>query len=311
MTCAPNVAAVTGGTGFLGRAVVARLCAAGWRVRMLARNPPEDSTQDPVTVVRGSLEDEGALTKLVAGAQLVVHVAGLTRARSARDFHAVNVEGAKRLGRAIRGAAPETRIVAVSSLAAREPLLSPYAASKAAGEAVLMDHAASDSWMVLRPSALYGPGDPATLPIFRAAKLPLVPIPRQPAARMALLHVDDAARAVVAAAVAPFSRGVWELGDGCYGWDAIARAAGKALGRESVALLPVPDSVLAAVMALARLLAGGSSPMASPGKLAELLHGDWTCLPERLPPMELWSPTIGLNDGFAATVSWYRRHGWL
>ncbi|MBC7953855.1 MAG: NAD-dependent epimerase/dehydratase family protein, partial [Rhodospirillaceae bacterium] len=297
---------VTGGTGFLGRAVVARLRASGWRVRVLARRPA-DGAMDQVP---GSLEDEDALTGLVAGVRLVVHVAGLTRARFAREFHAVNVEGAKRLGRAIRRAAPDARIVAVSSLAAREPLLSPYAASKAAGEGALLDNAASANWMVLRPSALYGPGDSATLPVFRAAKLPLVPIPRQPAARMALLHVADAAGAVIAAAQAGVTGQVWEVGDGCFAWEAIARAAGKALGRE-VALVPVPEPVLAAMLGLARLLAGGGSPLASPGKLAELLHGDWTCSSELLPPTHLWGPTIGLSDGFAATVSWYRLHGWL
>ncbi|MBC7953275.1 MAG: NAD-dependent epimerase/dehydratase family protein, partial [Rhodospirillaceae bacterium] len=89
------MAAITGGTGFLGRAVVARLRASGWRVRVLARRPAEDA----MDLVPGSLEDEGALGRLVAGARLVVHAAGLTRARSAREFHAVNVEGAKRLGR--------------------------------------------------------------------------------------------------------------------------------------------------------------------------------------------------------------------
>ena len=103
---------------------------------------------------------------------------------------------------------------------------------------------------------------------------------------------------------------VWEVGDGCFTWEAIARAAGTALGRE-VALLPVPDPVLAAVLGLTRLLAGGSSPLASPGKLAELLHCDWTCSSSQLPPTHLWAPTIGLSDGLAATVSWYRLHGWL
>lgn len=51
--------------------------------------------------------------------------------------------------------------------------------------------------------------------------------------------------------------------------------------------------------------------MASPGKMAELLHGDWTCEPDRLPPPGLWRPAVALEDGFAQTAAWYRAHGWL
>ncbi|MCR6632815.1 MAG: NAD(P)-dependent oxidoreductase [Magnetospirillum sp.] len=282
-----------------------RLRAAGWRVRVLVRH----SAGNGADAVAGSLEDDAALDALVAGAHVVVHCAGLTKARTAAEFQAVNVAGAARLGRAIRRAAPGARIVAVSSLAAREPGLSPYAVSKAAGEEALLEHADAGGWVVLRPCALYGPGDVATLPVFRAARMPLVPIPRQPAARLALLHVDDAAAAVLAAAGSTVGGQVWEVGDGCLGWEAIVHAAARALGRE-VATLPVPRWALAGLMGLARRL-GVVSPFSSPGKLAELLHADWTCAPQRLPPGDLWRPTIGLSEGFAATVSWYRLHKWL
>lgn len=305
MTAAP-LAAVTGGTGFLGRAVVAALLAEGWRVRQLVRTPREA----PGETVEGSLSDEGALRTLVAGADAVVHVAGLTHCRDARGFRLVNVGGARNLGDAIRSQAPGARVVAVSSLAAREPTLSPYAATKAAGEVALLHASRARSFAVLRPCALYGPGDSATLPVFRAARLPVVPIPRRPLARLALLHVDDAAAAIVAACRARSGGVTWEVGDGAYGWSSIARAAARAVGRDP-ALLPVPGALVSAAAALVRLMAGGSSPLASPGKVSELLHGDWTCAPERLPPPETWTPRIGLDAGFSATADWYRTHGWL
>lgn len=300
------IAALTGGTGFLGRTVADRLRRDGWQVRQLVRCP-HNGAKDRVV---GSLEDEESLARLVDGAALVVHVAGLVQARDARQFHAVNVDGAKRLGRAIRRQAPRARLVAVSSLAAREPNLSPYAASKAAGETALLEDSGSEDWVVLRPCALYGPGDRATLPVFRAALLPVLPLPSRPDARLALLHVDDAAAAIVAAARAPHRGQIWDVGAGAFGWAAIGRAAAAALGRNP-ALLPVPRPVLAAGVALLRLLAPGTSPLASPGKLAELLHHDWTCRFDHLPPEEVWIPTIGLEDGFSATAAWYRLHGWL
>ncbi len=305
MTSAP-LAAVTGGTGFLGRTVVARLRADGWRVRQLVRTP----RAAPGELVEGSLADEDALRRLVAGADVVVHMAALTHCRDAKGFRLVNVGGARNLGKAIRVAAPAARVVAVSSLAAREPTLSPYAATKAAGEVALLESARAASSVVLRPCALYGPGDRASLPVFRAAMLPLVPVPRRPRARMALLHVEDAGRAVVAACSPEAGTASWEVGDGAHGWSAIARAAAAALGRDPP-LVAVPGAVVAAALAVARLLAGGGSPVASPGKVAELLHGDWACDPDRLPPPSLWRPRVGLEDGFRRTAEWYRSNGWL
>ncbi|MEW5729426.1 MAG: NAD-dependent epimerase/dehydratase family protein [Pseudomonadota bacterium] len=305
MSAAP-LAAVTGGTGFLGRAVVARLLADGWRVRQLVRTP----RAVPGELVEGSLADEAALRRLVAGAEVVVHMAGLTRSPDAKGFRLVNVGGARALGGAIRVEAPSARVVAVSSLAAREPTLSPYAATKAAGEVALLEASRARSTAVLRPCALYGPGDAATLPVFRAARLPVVPIPRRPLARMALLHLDDAARAVAAACAPTAGDVMWEVGDGAYRWSAIARAAAAALGRDP-ALVAVPGGLLAAACALARLVAGGASPITSPGKVAELLHGDWTCDPACLPPPEVWRPLITLDEGFRATADWYLTHGWL
>ncbi|MGI3776851.1 MAG: NAD-dependent epimerase/dehydratase family protein, partial [Janthinobacterium lividum] len=120
----PDLAAVTGGTGFLGSHVVDALLRAGWRVRVLARG--EAVFPAGVEVVRGDLADAGALGALVRGAGAVVHAAGLVKARSRAEFMAVNRDGAARLAGAVGAGA---RVVLVSSQAARCPLVSAYAAS--------------------------------------------------------------------------------------------------------------------------------------------------------------------------------------
>ncbi|MGE5547950.1 MAG: NAD-dependent epimerase/dehydratase family protein [Solirubrobacterales bacterium] len=305
MTAAP-LAAVTGGTGFLGRRVVAALRRDGWRVRQLVRTPRPDAGE----AVEGSLGDEVALARLVAGADVVVHMAALTRSPDANGFRLINVGGATRLGNAIRAQAPSARVVMVSSLAAREPDLSPFAASKAAAELALLEATRARSYAILRPCTLYGPGDPATLPLFRAARLPVMPVPGRPKARLSLLYVDDAAAAVVKACRSIVGDAFWEVGQGSYSWTAIARAAARALGRD-VALMPLPGPLLKAALALARVMTGGRVPITSVGRAEELMHEDWTCDPHRLPPAKVWEPSVNLDDGFAAAVTWYRRSRWL
>lgn len=303
------LAALTGGTGFLGRHVAAALEGAGWRLRLLVRDPASISTEEAQTV-RGSLSDTGALDALVDGADAVIHLAGLVRARSRAEFMAVNREGTAALAVARRARAPGSRLVVVSSMAAREPGLSDYAASKAAGEAALPPGEA----VVLRPCAVYGPGDRATLSVFRLARWPVHPMPNGPAARVSLVHAADVAAAVVSALRPDVSGGTWELTDERvegYGWAEIVAAASRACGRTAR-----PFHVPAAALLLAGMAGDlgarlGATPMITRGKVREILHPSWGSAPERQPPTELWRPSRGLHEGFVETVEWYRREGWL
>ncbi|MEM6904476.1 MAG: SDR family NAD(P)-dependent oxidoreductase, partial [Pseudomonadota bacterium] len=208
---APLVA-ITGATGFLGHHIANALAARGWRLRLLVRRMPgADLGPSPAELVLGSLDDPQALETLVAGADAVVHVAGAIKAASRAGFMAVNAEGTARLVAAREAKAPGARLVMISSLAARAPGLSDYAASKAAGEAYL--RAAPGPWSILRPSAIYGPGDRETLSVFKLARLPLQPVLNGPEARVCLIEVSDVATAVLTALAGHGDGGIYELSD--------------------------------------------------------------------------------------------------
>jgi len=311
------LAALTGASGFLGRHIGRALEGGGYRVRILARAAP--STQDGLEaaseLVVGRLDDGEALAVLVRGCEVVVHAAGLIKARRRQDFTLVNVEGSRRLAQAAARHAPDARIVQVSSLAAREPLLSSYAASKRAAEDAMRQVLAPDRLTIVRPPAIYGPGDRETLALFRAVKsLPMIPLPGADRARLALIHVADAARQIAALAQTDASGATWALADGRpqgYGWKQIMAAAGEALGRRR-AFVQLPASAVLAVGAVSAGLArlGGGAPIFNLGKARELLHPDWSVAPSDLAP---GGPPLrfDLAGGFADTVAWYRAQGWL
>ena len=243
----PGLVAVTGATGFVGAEAVRQLAAAGWRVRILTRRMPLDTLMPdhPIEIVLGDLDDSDSLRRLVTGADAIVHCAGLVRALTPLDFFAVNEAGTERLLLAAAAAAPKARFVHVSSLAAREPQLSPYAASKRAAEVKLAALAGPRDWIALRPPAIYGPGDLELLPLFKAAKLGLVAYPAAPGARAATLHVSDLAGAIVALLATPvWGERVVELADGVregHSWPEIIDALGQAFGRRLHAFrLPRP-----------------------------------------------------------------------
>jgi uncharacterized protein YbjT (DUF2867 family) len=170
-----NVVAVTGATGFLGRRLVKVLGEQGWTVRVLARRDITDPAWlglEPQLVI-GDLANSRALAALCDGAQVVVHVAGLIKARSRAVFDRANVEGSRQVALAAKTAG--ARLVLVSSLAAREPNLSDYAGSKRGGEDAAREIMGGDLTIV-RPPAIYGPGDVETLRLFEmASKSPVLP----------------------------------------------------------------------------------------------------------------------------------------
>ena len=298
-------AAVTGATGFLGRHLVRALHDAGWSARVLARRDPVQPLWEglDVEVVRGDLDDTAALRQLCEGADVVIHVAGLITARSSAEFHAVNADGARRLAQAAEAMAPRAPVILVSSMAAREPGLSAYAASKRAGEAAVGD-VVGERLTVARPPAIYGPGDVATLGLFKLmAWSPVAPV-LDPRARVALIHVDDAARQI--AALSGAGGRTVTLSDARpagYSWTEIMLTAASALGR-------TPRTVRVADGLVRFAARFGGSPMLTPEKARELLHLDWSVAPE-----EAWEaappPVYDLETGFGHTVNGYRAQGWL
>ena len=309
----PTVA-VTGATGFIGPHVVRRLRADGWQVRILTRRPLDASSLE-VEVVRGDLDDPPSLQRLLDGVQAVVHVAGLIKARSRKAFFRANAESVGRVA-AIAAAAPAPpRFVLMSSLAAREPDLSDYAASKLAGEQALIAAGAALPWSILRPPAVYGPGDRATLFFFRCVRHGIGPVLGSAGARLSLIHVEDLASAVGALLADDRGAGlVAEVDDGGggYGWPEMIEAAAAAFGRR-VRIVRVPMAVPYGLgmlnQALARL--PGFTPMLTPGKVREFYHSDWVCDPGPIMARTGWRPAVPLRQGFAATIAWYRQQGWL
>jgi nucleoside-diphosphate-sugar epimerase len=311
-----RLAAVTGATGFLGRYIVGALDAAGWQVRLLARTDPNHPqlTGTSFETIRGDLSDRRALDRLVDGAELVIHAAGLIKARGATAFRAVNAEGTAGLVAAMNDGNRFGHLLLVSTMAAREPHLSDYAGSKHKGEETLGD-LRRGTWTIVRPCAVYGPWDRETLTIFRAAAFGILPLAGPRAGRLALIHAADAADAILALGSEGPSRRVFELTDGCvagYGWDRIVAALETAIGRKVLPLKLPPIAVrAAAAVNIAAAGLTGRIPIFTPGKAREILHGDWGSTAERLPPPAVWQPRIGLNEGFRDTVSWYRAQGWL
>jgi nucleoside-diphosphate-sugar epimerase len=303
--------AVTGATGFIGSMLVKHLLAAGWRVKALVRPTSAHKLHElpglePVT---GSLQDSDTLSRLLQGAVAVVHCAGAVRGATAADFNAINVDAVEQLVHAAHSRPPTPRFLSLSSLAARAPQLSYYAASKRRGEDALASRAGDMEWVALRPPAVYGPGDRELLPLFQWMGRGIAPVLGKADARVSLLYVEDLCSAVLRWLEAGECRsGIYELHDtrtGGYRWDEIIAIA-SALRARRILRLPVPGPVLRSLAAVnvttARLI--GYAPMLTPGKVRELRHQDWVADNTALTAAIGWQPRVSLQEGLQRTMGW-------
>ncbi len=183
----PRVLAMTGATGFVGGATLQRAVAAGWQVRALTRRPQQP--RDGVTWIDGALDRPDSLAAMIAGADAVLHIAGVVNVPTRAAFEAGNAIATANVVAAARDAGV-ARFVHVSSLAAREPALSNYGWSKERAEAVVMESALD--WTIIRPPAVFGPGDTDMLDLFRMVGRGIALLP--PPGRMSAIYVDELAQ---------------------------------------------------------------------------------------------------------------------
>ena len=302
--------AVTGGTGFVGQAVLDQLNERAALTHALARSMPSPArNREHIRWVEGDLANKAALERMAQGVDAVLHIAGAVNAADAAGFHAANVAGTENALEAATKAGVK-RFVFVSSLSAREPELSDYGMSKKLAEEVVQ--ASGLDWTIVRPPAIYGPRDREILELFRAAKLGVVPMP--PAGRASIMHVADLASLLAALVHSDeeISGRIFEPDDGRpNGWmhRELALGIGSAVGRK-VWVPHVPKPVLSGLAGLDRLFRGKSARL-TPDRVGYMAHPDWVADPKKAVPRKLWQAKVDTLEGLRATAEWYREQGWV
>lgn len=325
------VALVTGATGFIGSAVAQKLLEHGFRVKCLVRTTSNRQwlAHLPVEYVIGDLFADAALTQALADVTHIFHLAGLTRARQRQEYFRANGAGTANLLRVISHAASGLlRFVYVSSQAAAGPSLddrpvteddpprpvSVYGESKLAGERACIEMRNSVPWTIVRPPAVYGPRERDIFAYFRQVNRGLRLQLGAGERWVSIVHVDDLARGILAAAQRPHAIGETYFianPEPCE-WSALGEMIARAVGRTTWRVV-VPEWMAPLLAAASEGLAALTRKPAllSFDKIRELRQRQWICSPEKIRRQLGFQCEIALKEGMARTAAWYRQHGWL
>jgi CDP-glucose 4,6-dehydratase len=316
---------VTGAHGFVASHLVAALLKRGDEVRILDRPDPRTADvggsrlsaldllgiRDEVELAEGDLRDTETVSVAVAGCDSVFHLAAQTivgvARRSLLDTFETNVRGAWNVFEACRAHEVERTVFASSDkaygasldLPYREdfPLRAsyPYDASKAAADVIARSYANAHGLplAVTRFANIYGGGDlnfsrliPETVVAVLDGRPPVIRSDGSP--ERDFLHVDDAVSAYLAIAES--------LGDG--------KGSGEAFNAGGER----PHSVREVVDLITEVAGDGVEPEylgeGTPDGEIDRQYVDSTKLHEATG----WHPEVGLTDGLARTLAWYREH---
>lgn len=188
---------IFGGTGFLGRRIAQRLAANDATLRIAVRSPDRAQRSFPspdVTAVRADVRDRSSVAAAVAGADAVVNAVSAYVEKRDVTFESVHVRGARTLAEEAARAGV-ARIVLVSGIGADAESRSRYIRARGRGELAVRE--AFPRATIVRPSAMFGPGDALFSGLADLVRiLPAVPLIGGGRTRLQPVYVEDVADAI-------------------------------------------------------------------------------------------------------------------
>jgi nucleoside-diphosphate-sugar epimerase len=333
---------VTGGSGFVGRHLVAALAARGDEVTCLVRSSSKaDHLQAlGVRLVFGDVVTPDGLPAIVAGQDVVYHLAGRTVALKDRQFYEVNRRGAAHMVHACARQETPPVLVHISSLAAAGPAVgerprvesdpaspvSHYGRSKRSGEHAVESLAHRVPITIVRPPIVFGEADRMSLPMFAGPiRFGIHLAPGLKPRRFSLIHAHDLVQLLILAAergkrLPPLGGPRDSAGQGYYfaaceqdpSYADLGRLIAESAGRR-VLVLPTAIPLVRTVAAVSDVLAHMSRHplMMNTDKVREIAAGSWLCSAEAARRDLGFQVAAPLFERLRQTTEWYRQEKWI
>lgn len=323
---------VTGASGFTGSILTRKLVQAGLDVRALARPCSDLSALADLNIhwYRGEIFDKDIVADACREVRYIFHLAAAYRQAGFADqvYRDVHITGTLLLAEAALCSPHFRRFVHVSTVGVHGHIENPpadedcpfspgdiYQETKAEAE-VRLRHFAKKSGLettIIRPTAIYGPGDKRLLKVFKLAALPIFPLLGRGKCLYHLVHVEDLTNVLILAATHPAAAGeVFICGDRePISLEGMVQLIGATLGRQPLILrMPAWPFFLTADLCEAFCKPLGLSPPLYRRRVA-FYTKDRAFDTHKLFSVLGYRPIYDPQRGLSETALWYIRAGWI
>jgi len=321
---------VTGGTGFVGSHIVEKLLDDKHEVIVAKRRTSglEWLPVDKIELIDAPVTSPEPLAEILPDIDAVIHVAGITKAKSRADYFKINADGVRGiLELCDKHAGRMQKFILMSSLAAAgcgcslsginettpEAPYTAYGESKLAGEKVALEFAGRFKIGILRPPAVYGPRDSNIFVYFKLINRGFLLFIDDAAKEFSLIYVKDLAKAAALMLTTDFESGArYFVTDGeIHTWHEFGDAIANALGKEPVKIT-ISSWLAWPVAAVSELGARlkGKGAILSFDKLREMRE-NWVCDGSLITRELGFHAQYGILGSVKETAIWYKENGWI
>lgn len=322
---------VTGATGFVGSHIVERLLATGHQVRAFVRTVDNLKwlVGQHVELVTGRLTEPETLKDAVENVDAVIHVAGVTAAKSQQGFYEGNYVLTRSMLEAVQKYNPGLhRFIQCSSQTATGPSLdgqpvteltpphpiTTYGKSKRMAEAECERARQHFPVTILRLSAIYGPRDTAVLSFFQTVDKRLKPLIGKTDKLVNLVHVADVAEGVRLALEHDAAKNeTYFIGsEQQYSWREVSDLTADILMKKGVTIR-LPHSLVRTVAGVSEVFSifSKTPSVLNWEKGRDMVQEQWTCSVEKAKREIGYSQQVPLDLGVRDTIDWYKKQGWM
>ena len=322
---------LTGGTGFIGSHTAEYLLSRGLRVRCLVR--PQRKSLGwlqglPVETVQGDLLDPASLANILEGADYIIHVAGVTKAKHPTGYYLGNVTATQNLLNAAAKVKTLKKFCYISSQTGAGPSpsgkpvteadpcypMTNYAKSKIAAEAVCKEMMDRIPIVIIRPPAVYGPRDTDVFEMYRYVAMGIRPIIGSSKKTLSLVYGPDLAKGIVEATLSERTTGetYYISNQDICAYSKLIDIIASFSGKKTINVY-FPKWLMYAVAAVVQFV---SIFIPKPAvlnieKARDLLQEHWDCSPQKIKDHIGFVTPTPVYEGLKRTYEWYKKNGWL